>query len=493
MAEERWRRIAFLAVTGAFVLAILFAFREVLAPFAVALVVAYVFAPLVDWMERIHVGTRRVPRWLAVLVLYLSLLGGMAASIAVGAPLLARELQRLGTEAPRMVATAREEWLPSIDRMIRGATESLDGAGTTNGAGTSDSPPPEGEPGTDLAPPVPPGVSHVEVRPREDGSYEVVLPSDGIVVTPTDDGGFVVRASSPGDEGAPPANLSVQITEALRRQMQESEQSASTALRTAQSLVAALVNGIFKFFIMLMISAYMLITKDGILGFFRTLISPARQREFDVLLDRMDKGLSGVVRGQLVICVVNGVLSGIGFYIAGLHYWPVLTLIATVLSIIPIFGAILSSVPAVIVGLQNGVGTALFVLAWIIGIHQVEANLLNPKIMGDAAKVHPVLVVFSLIAGEHFFGILGALLAVPVLSIAQTFFLHFREVALGVPATSTISGLPLRADASAPPSREPPREPPGSAAPPAGSTAIVGGPGEPERGPAPAADEPGNR
>jgi len=160
------------------------------------------------------------------------------------------------------------------------------------------------------------------------------------------------------------------------------------------------------------------------------------------LLGRIDKGLSGVVRGQLVICLVNGALSGVGFYLAGLNYWPVLTLVATVLSIIPIFGAILSSVPAVVVGLQQGVGTALFTLAWIIGIHQLEANLLNQKIMGDAAKVHPVLVVFSLIAGEHFFGILGALLAVPVLSITQSLFLHFREIALGVPASSTISGLP---------------------------------------------------
>ena len=55
--------------------------------------------------------------------------------------------------------------------------------------------------------------------------------------------------------------------------------------------------------------------------------------------------------------------------------------------------------PAIAVGLTQGVGTAAFVLAWILGIHQLEANVLNPKIMGDAAKIHPVLVVFALIAG----------------------------------------------------------------------------------------------
>jgi predicted PurR-regulated permease PerM len=128
----------------------------------------------------------------------------------------------------------------------------------------------------------------------------------------------------------------------------------------------------------------------------------------------------------------------VGFYLAGLSYWPLLTLIATALSIIPIFGAIISSVPAVIVGLQHGPGVAFFILAWIIGIHQIEANLLNPKIMGDAAKVHPVLVVFALLAGEHFFGITGALLAVPVLSISQTLFLHFRQYALGMPASESV-------------------------------------------------------
>ena len=78
-------------------------------------------------------------------------------------------------------------------------------------------------------------------------------------------------------------------------------------------------------------------------------------------------------------------------------------------------------------GLTQSVGTAVFVLVWIIGIHQLEANLLNPKIMGDAAKIHPVLVIFSLLVGEHFFHTMGALLAVPCMSIAQSLFTHVRS------------------------------------------------------------------
>jgi hypothetical protein len=80
-------------------------------------------------------------------------------------------------------------------------------------------------------------------------------------------------------------------------------------------------------------------------------------------------------------------------------------------------------------------------------IHQIEANFLNPKIMGEAARVHPVLVIFALLTGEHLAGIVGALLAVPMLSICQTLFLQLRERFLGVPrGPSSFPPVALRGD-----------------------------------------------
>src|SRR5262249_27216869 len=112
---------------------------------------------------------------------------------------------------------------------------------------------------------------------------------------------------------------------------------------------------------------------------------------------------------------------------------------------------ILSSIPIVAIALTQSLGTALEVLAWIVGIHQIEANLLNPKIIGDQAHIHPVLVIFSLLVGEHFFGIAVALLAVPVLSIAQSLFQHFRSLTFGDDAP---------ADSFLPPPRYPTPSPP---------------------------------
>jgi predicted PurR-regulated permease PerM len=219
--------------------------------------------------------------------------------------------------------------------------------------------------------------------------------------------------------------------------MQNTEHTAFALLQTAQSLIGKLSRGVMTFVLMLVVSAYLLITAPRIFEFARSLYAPGRRGEFDEIVRRIDRGLSGVVRGQLIICLVNGALSGIGFYMLGLKYWAFLTIVATVMSIIPIFGAILSSVPAVMVALTQDFKLALFVLAWIVGIHQLEANVLNPKIMGDSARVHPVLVVFALLAGEHVAGLLGALLAVPVLSITQTLFLYLRERFLGVPRNSS--------------------------------------------------------
>jgi len=434
---SRRRRLIFFAVTGLLVVGIVLMFRGVLLPFLLAIVIAYVFAPVVGLMQK------AMPRWLAVFLLYAGLLGALSAFVAVGIPRLAVEIEKLASEAPQAFRTVRDEWLPTLEREFReqmalygeGEIEPVAEEQPSISRPTEPEPPPTSAAGAMDAgvPAIDPNA--VVIRPAGEGAYQVHLPPSGILVHPEGDRNerryrIATREPPPEED----RDVTQAFTEAIERNLANTEGHAVTVIETAQAVVRTVVRGVFNFFIMLMLSAYLLITSDRIFAFLRSNVRPERRRNFDRLLRRIDRGLSGVVRGQLLIAVVNGVLSGIGFYIFDLQYWPILTLIATVLSIIPIFGAIISSVPAVIIGLQDSVGTALLVLAWIVGIHQLEANVLNPKIMGDAAKVHPVLVIFALLAGEHLFGIVGALLAVPVLSIVQSLFFHFREVALGVPA-----------------------------------------------------------
>ena len=180
-----------------------------------------------------------------------------------------------------------------------------------------------------------------------------------------------------------------------------------------------------------MVAAFILVDLDRIQGFLRSLVPEQYQLDYDRIATGIDRGLSGVIRGQIVICAINGALTYLGLWLFHVKYPLLLAGIAAAMSLMPIFGSILSSVPIVAIALISS-GTfdlrqGLFVLVWIIGIHLVEANLLNPKIMGDAAKIHPVLVVFALIAGEHSYGLVGALFAVPVASIIQTIFSYYRR------------------------------------------------------------------
>ena len=172
----------------------------------------------------------------------------------------------------------------------------------------------------------------------------------------------------------------------------------------------------------------MLIDLDRIHAFFRSLVPAGHAERYDDLLVRLDRGLAGVIRGQLLICLVNGILTFLGLWLIGVPFALLLATVAGTLSLIPIFGTILSSVPAVAIGLTQSFFTGVLVLGWILLIHFIEANFLNPKIIGTAAKIHPVLVVFSLLVGEHVFGLVGALLAVPAMSIVQTLFLFLRSL-----------------------------------------------------------------
>lgn len=406
MRGARRRHTIFLAVSAAVLVAVVVAARSVLLPFVLAVVIAYVLTPAVAWVER-----KRVPRALAIILVYVVVLGSLALSVRIGAPRVAQEVANFRRELPVISKTIKTEWVPEVQQRLRSL-----GLGGAEHAGSGDRADGEGPDDKDAP--------AIVARQRSDGSFAIEI--DGpIAVNPTKGGGYLIEPVR--EPGAEPFDLDKIVADIAGKSVAYAQRNALEIVKIGRDIIAGVSRFFFVFGLTLMLAAYTILTRERILGFFESLLRPSSRASWRSLLVRADRGLSGVVRGQLLICLVNGVLSAIGFAIVGLKYWPVLALIATVLSLIPIFGAIISAIPAVVLGLTQSFGTAVFVLVWIIGIHQVEANLLNPKIMGDAAKIHPVLVIFSLLVGEHFFGVVGALLAVPVMSLTQSVFIHIRQ------------------------------------------------------------------
>jgi predicted PurR-regulated permease PerM len=402
----RRRHAIFLGVSAVLAVTVLIAARSVLLPFVLALVIAYVLTPLVAWVEK-----KRVSRPLAIILVYVAVLGSMGGFLRLSTPRVAHELANLRRELPVISRTIKSEWVPQMQQRLRDV-----------GLG---GPPPEPALPLDRD-----GDGHEDppalvAKQRADGSYAIELQGP-LAINPAKGGGYTIEPLR--EPKAEVFDLDRLVADVAGKSLSYAQHNALEIVKIGRDIIAGVSRFFFIFGLTLMLAAYTMLTRDRIIGFFASLLRPSSRPSFHGLLGRIDRGLAGVVRGQLVICLVNGVLSAIGFAIVGLKYWPVLALIATVLSLIPIFGSIISAIPAVALGLTQSFGTAVFVLIWIIGIHQLEANLLNPKIMGDAAKIHPVLVIFSLLVGEHFFGVVGALLAVPVMSIAQSVFTHVRSL-----------------------------------------------------------------
>ena len=379
-------RQIFLWVSGLAFVAAIFIAHAILLPFVLALLIAYVLTPVVTWIE----GRLRISRGGAVCATYAILFVFLYTAGALTIPRLSMEVANLRRDLPALVKTVRDEVAPKIQQLL-GAAPSVKRA--------DDGP-------------------ALTVRPQPDGSYTVDV-GRGIELTKTHSG-FVVAPP----KVASPFDLE-HLGEESRRWL---ESNAMEVVSMGRAIVSGVSRLVFTTGITLMLAAYLIITRERLFESFRVLVHPRSRGDLTSLMGRIDRGLSGVIRGQLLICLVNGALTAIGFAAVKLKYWPVLAILATMFSLVPIFGAILSSVPAVIVALTQSLGSAVFVLGWILGIHQIEANFLNPKIMGDAAKLHPVLVIFSLLVGEHHFGVAGALFAVPVMSIVQSLFLHFRYV-----------------------------------------------------------------
>lgn len=403
-----------------FVILVLVLARGVILPFVFALLVAHILAPVVRRMAHRPDGSLRMPRWVAVIVCYTVFLGVLSTAMITLLPRFTGELTRMARELPALYTTINDDWAPKL-------------------AGWIEERFPAAERPRPPVHPIQPGQSDFLPRdttfvlsPLPDGRTAVELPPGGLALIPRHDGGFDVRSDKPPTESV---DLEDRIRLWTRERLQGLQSRVDDLVRVGQGLVVGFARGIFSFFLVLMVAAFILLDLEKVNGFGRSLVPMVYRDDYDRIVQSINRGLTGVIRGQLIICLVNGILTYIGLLIFNVDYALILAMVAAVLSVIPIFGSIVSTIPIVTVALLSGedgvdIVRGLAALAWIIGIHLLEANMLNPKIMGTSARIHPLLVIFALIVGEHYYGLVGAILAVPVMSMTQVLFVYLRKKAL---------------------------------------------------------------
>jgi predicted PurR-regulated permease PerM len=146
--------------------------------------------------------------------------------------------------------------------------------------------------------------------------------------------------------------------------------------------------------------------------------------DFDQIWRRIRKMLYAYMRGQLIIAGLIGILSGIACFVLGLADPVALGLIAGITALVPYVGPFVGAVPAILVGLAAGPVKALLIAIAYFVISNIILNFVYPKVMGDAVKLPPILVIVAFIAGFSWAGILGMFVAVPIAATLRILFDH---------------------------------------------------------------------
>ncbi len=168
----------------------------------------------------------------------------------------------------------------------------------------------------------------------------------------------------------------------------------------------------------MVLSFYILRDQEVLKKRLMALLPPAHRPEILRMCDDINYLLRQFIRGHVLVSIIVGFLTFIALTILGVKYALILGLFMTVADLIPYFGPLIGILPAVVIAFFQSEILALLTLLALGFIQQLESMFITPKIVGDRVGMHPLTIIFVVLAGGYLFGILGMLFAVPVAAAA---------------------------------------------------------------------------
>ncbi len=153
-------------------------------------------------------------------------------------------------------------------------------------------------------------------------------------------------------------------------------------------------------------------------------VSPGTRADILLVSGEIDQVLVEFFKGHLLVCLFVGAFTGLAAAILGVKFSLIIGIIAGITNLVPYFGPFLGGIPAVGLALSQSFRAALYMAAAILVIQQVESNFITPKIIGERLGMHPLLIVFALLAGGKLFGVWGMIFAVPMTAVLKIVFVH---------------------------------------------------------------------
>ena len=212
---------------------------------------------------------------------------------------------------------------------------------------------------------------------------------------------------------------------------------AASLLGPLQELAVASAGAIGNLLLVIILSLYVVADRDRILGFLFRLVPRSAQAEAHVVEEAVARSFGGFIRGQVVTGLIYAIVSVIASLVFGLDYVAVTTVAAAILMMIPFFGPLVAWIPPVLVAVLFAPDAVLGTVVVMGAGSLILLNVIQPRIMGDALRIHPIVVLGSALIGLRVAGVAGAIFGIPIAAVLSALFLHwFSSQSDGAPVAT---------------------------------------------------------
>lgn len=196
--------------------------------------------------------------------------------------------------------------------------------------------------------------------------------------------------------------------------------------------VISAVGTIMDIFIAFVVSIYILLQRKKLINFWSNLVKAVVKENVYITMKKYfiegNQIFFNFLTSQIIDAIIVGVLVSIAMAIIGVKYAVLLGFVIGLFNLIPYFGAIVAVAIAILITLfTGGIGKAILMAAVVIVLQQIDANIINPKIVGNSLQISQLLVLFAVTVGGAYFGILGMFLAVPIFTVIKVIIEDFVE------------------------------------------------------------------
>ena len=195
----------------------------------------------------------------------------------------------------------------------------------------------------------------------------------------------------------------------------------------AIGIVSSIVSGGVSFFLGLMIGFYMLFDFDKLNRTFISVLPRRWRKSATELIVRLNESLRSYVQGVLLVMSLVFITQAIGLTLSGIQAPLVFALFCALTDIIPYFGPYIGAIPILIVGFTMDPIVGICCVISIVVVQLLENNFYQPLIMGHTMRLHPVTIMLGLLIFQHFFGIIGMIVATPVIAAAKIILTYINE------------------------------------------------------------------